>query len=25
MLLDSGFITEADYEAKKGDILARFF
>ncbi len=25
MLLDAGFITEADYEAKKADILARFF
>jgi Short C-terminal domain len=24
-LLDAGFITEADYEAKKADILARFF
>jgi len=25
MLLDSGFITQEDYEAKKADILARFF
>jgi hypothetical protein len=25
MLLDSGFITADDYEAKKADILARFF
>jgi hypothetical protein len=25
MLLDAGFINEADYEAKKADILARFF
>jgi hypothetical protein len=25
MLLDSGFITQDDYEAKKADILARFF
>jgi hypothetical protein len=25
MLLDSGFITTDDYEAKKADILARFF
>jgi hypothetical protein len=24
-LLDAGFITESDYEAKKADILARFF
>jgi len=25
MLLDAGFITIDDYEAKKADILARFF